>query len=135
MQRSLLPSLILAFPQVQFIIATHSPFMVSVVKDSSVYVLNSSNPNPGGLAGSKISSVKLDNLDKAGTAGDILRDALDVPVTLPDWTINEITAISNNFKLSELNKENIDALRKELDTAGLGSFYGDALKSIAENND
>lgn len=39
MQRSLMDDLLRAFPQVQFVIATHSPFMVSSVKDSNVYVL------------------------------------------------------------------------------------------------
>ena len=39
MQRTLLRRLVTAFPKAQFIVATHSPFMVSSVKDSNVYVL------------------------------------------------------------------------------------------------
>ena len=40
MQRELLSNLIKAFPQAQFVVVTHSPFMVSSVRDSSVFVLD-----------------------------------------------------------------------------------------------
>lgn len=39
MQRSILRRLSNAFPRAQFVVATHSPFVVSSVKDSFVYVL------------------------------------------------------------------------------------------------
>src|ERR1700684_3254096 len=39
LQRSLFVKLVEAFPLTQFIIATHSPFIVSGLKDSNVYVL------------------------------------------------------------------------------------------------
>ena len=38
MQRSILPDLIEAFPNVQFIVSTHSPLIVASVKDSNIYV-------------------------------------------------------------------------------------------------
>jgi hypothetical protein len=43
LQRSLFPNLIRAFPKVQFIAATHSPFVVSSLKNSNVYVLRYQN--------------------------------------------------------------------------------------------
>lgn len=39
MQRVVMSKLLQAFPNVQFIVATHSPFVVSSVKDSAVYAL------------------------------------------------------------------------------------------------
>lgn len=39
LQRTLLPNLLNAFPNVQFIIATHNPFVISSVDKSQVYVL------------------------------------------------------------------------------------------------
>lgn len=39
MQRSILPNLVKAFPSAQFIVTTHSPFVVNSVIDSSVYAL------------------------------------------------------------------------------------------------
>lgn len=43
MQRSLMGRLISTFPNVQFIVATHSPFIVSSVRDAHVYVLRYHN--------------------------------------------------------------------------------------------
>lgn len=40
LQKNFLGNLIKAFPKVQFIVATHNPFMISAVRDSNVYVLN-----------------------------------------------------------------------------------------------
>lgn len=40
LQRSLLPTLLNAFPGLTFIVATHSPFVVTAVPDSHVYVLD-----------------------------------------------------------------------------------------------
>ena len=86
MQRALLNRLISAFPNAQFIIATHSPFIVSSVKDSSVYVLgyNASAESSDSGVKARVSSLKLDRANKAGTASEILRDVLGVPVTLPE---------------------------------------------------
>ncbi|RZK30310.1 MAG: ATP-binding cassette domain-containing protein, partial [Hymenobacter sp.] len=95
MQRSLMRRLLKAFPQVQFIIATHSPFMVSSVKDSNVYVLQygrSSSPGTEveqhysvGQNASRVTSLQLTNVNKAASTSDILRDVLGVPATMPEW--------------------------------------------------
>ena len=81
------PRLLSAFPKVQFIVATHSPFIVSSVKDSAVYVLGYSPSDKVDETGinNRVSSLKLDKSNKAGTASEILRDVLGVPVTLPEW--------------------------------------------------
>lgn len=67
LQRTLLPTLSAAFPQVQFIVATHSPFMVSSMKDSAVYVLRYQDAeleieeSSGSIVGSRrVQSVRLD---------------------------------------------------------------------------
>ena len=39
MQKSFLPNVIAAFPSVQIIAVTHSPFIISALQDSAVYVL------------------------------------------------------------------------------------------------
>ena len=85
MQRTFLLNLMEAFPKSQFIVVTHSPFIVSSVKDSSVYVLNYIDvegiTEPGfdedqsirGLMGSRVDSEELDTVNRAGTAAQILR--------------------------------------------------------------
>jgi energy-coupling factor transporter ATP-binding protein EcfA2 len=131
MQRSILGSLLSAFPGAQFVIATHSPFVVSSVKDSNVYVLGYDKiPGENGQTRS-VHSVKLDQVNKAGSASEILRDVLGVPVTLPEWAEIEIKEISSEFSITNLNGDSIAALRHRLDSAGLGEYYPDALKLVA----
>jgi len=134
MQRSLVRKLLDAFPKAQFILATHSPFIVSSVKDSAVYVLKYDDVDGQVQTGisSRVSSMKLDNINKAGTASEILRDVLGIPVTLPEWAEAELHNISTQFKINNINAETISALRTQLNQAGLGEYYPDALKQIAE---
>ena len=54
LQKSFLGNLIRAFPNVQFIVATHNPFMITSQKDSNVYVLNYNEQH-------KVYSLKLQN--------------------------------------------------------------------------
>jgi energy-coupling factor transporter ATP-binding protein EcfA2 len=133
MQRALLTRLLSAFPNAQFIVATHSPFIVSSVKDSVVYVLGynpSDNVDETGI-NSRVSSLKLDNANKAGTASEILRDVLGVPVTLPEWAEDDLRRISGDFQIENLNSEGIVQLHQRLDEAGLGEYYPEALRQIA----
>ncbi len=134
MQRSLIRKLLEAFPNAQFIIATHSPFIVSSVKDSVVYVLRyDDNPATQAPGLRRVLSLKLDNTNKAGTASEILRDVLGVPITLPEWAEDDLRKITDNFQIASLNTETINQLRTQLDEAGLGEYYPDALKCIADN--
>jgi hypothetical protein len=134
MQRALLASLLSAFPSAQFVVATHSPFIVSSVRDSSVYVLRferSIGLDELGI-NSRVSSVKLDSANKAGTASEILRDVLGVPVTLPEWAEDDLRRISGEFQIESLSSADISRLRERLDQVGLGEYYPEALRRIAE---
>ena len=94
MQRTLMRRLLSTFPQAQFIIATHSPFMVSSVSDSNVYVLRYVSTQVDEVHGSeqimssdmsRVVSQKLDTVNKAGSASEILREVLGVKATIPEW--------------------------------------------------
>lgn len=133
MQRTLLARLLAAFPKAQFIVATHSPFVVSSVKDSTVYVLgysSTSQPNTPDV-NRTVSSLKLDHANKAGTASEILRDVLGVAVTLPEWAEDDLRRISAEFHIDTLNPANIQRLRARLNQEGLGEYYPEALHQIA----
>lgn len=134
MQRSLVQKFLSAFPKAQFIIATHSPFIVSSVKDSAVYVLKYDQVESQVQTGinSRVSSIKLDNVNKAGSASEILRDVLGIPVTLPEWAENELRSIASRFTIKEINPQNIEILRQQLNESGLGEYYPEALKQIVE---
>ncbi len=78
MQRSILPGLADAFPHARFIVATHSPFIVSSFRESGIYMLY---PNEKG----KIVSQKLEEANISGSANTILREILGVETTIPQW--------------------------------------------------
>lgn len=134
MQRSFLRRLADAFPQAQFIVATHSPFIVSSVKDSFVYALryDDSYDDTHTPMLRRISSLKLDTTNRAATAGEILREVLGVPVTLPEWAEDELQAIAKNFSIQTITTEAIESLRQQLEIAGLGEYYPDALRIVVD---
>lgn len=115
LQQSLLPNLLAAFPNVQFIVATHSPHMVTAVRDSNVYVLDFDEEG-------KVGSVLLDTVNKAGTANEILRNVLGLPFTTPLWAEKQYNEIVNKYEHREPTDENVEALEKELTDAGLSNF-------------
>lgn len=134
MQRSLLGRLVTAFPKAQFIVVTHSPFVVSSVKDSFVYALRYIEDQPTkneGFPERKVSSLKLDLNLKAATASEILRDVLGVPVTLPEWAEIDLKKITDEFCGKPITNENLDQLRSQLKNAGLSEYFPDALKIVA----
>ena len=78
MQRSLLNDFVKAFPNAQFIVVTHSPFIVSSIRESNVYALKYENfHDDEGKVIKKVVSHKLDLNTKAATANEILRNVLE----------------------------------------------------------
>lgn len=131
LQRTLLPNLIKSFPNVQFIVATHNPFVISSVNKSQVYILNYNDNN-------KVISNKLDQINKTGTANDILRDVLGIQSTIPIWADNKLQEIIKKYSSLEINRENISALRKELVHEGFDNIIPkiiiDVLEEGAQND-
>lgn len=137
MQRSILANLISAFPQAQFIVATHSPFIVSAVEDSYVYALKyfGSKQGPSGYPSTgqrRVRSIKLDQTRKAGSASEILREVLGVSVSIPDWAQKKIDLIVEKYSDREINTASLSELRDELRLAGFTEFYPDALSKLVK---
>ncbi|PZU81196.1 MAG: AAA family ATPase [Shinella sp.] len=142
MQRSLMGRLLDAFPQAQFIVATHSPFIVSSVKDSFVYVLRYEGADYREIQDvipettkSRIVSERLDTINKGGSANAILRDVLGVEATVPEWVVSDIRHIVEKFRRTEITKESLMALRKELGHLGFEDQYPAALAELTRQND
>jgi energy-coupling factor transporter ATP-binding protein EcfA2 len=112
MQRKLLPSFLEAFPNVQFTVSTHSPLVVSSVRDSSVYVLKFNEER-------KVESMQLDITNKAKDAIDILRDVLGVSFTMPVWVEEKLNEINEKYSKQEIDESTFASLRKELTEIGL----------------
>lgn len=137
MQRTILSNLISAFPNVQFIVATHSPFIVSAVEDSKVYALKymgavgqSGFPVRGPR---RVQSIALDEARKGGSAGEILREVLGVSVSMPDWAATKLQAIVEEFSKTEIVPATLKHLRARLSEAGFSEYYPDALERLVRN--
>jgi predicted ATP-dependent endonuclease of OLD family len=126
LQRELLPNLIKAFPWIRFIVSTHSPLMVGSVKNANVYVLKYNNAK-------KVTSFKLDILDKAKTATDILNEVLWVSFTMPIWAEEKLDEILKKFKKQSVEEMDFNQLRKELSDEWLWDFLPEAITRITNN--
>jgi hypothetical protein len=136
MQRSIVVNMKTAFPQAQFIVATHSPFIVSSVREAAVYVLQYNLPNPeehDQRFQRSVSSILLDQVARAGTASEILREALGVPITIPIWAENELKNITMEFSIDKLDAAAVEKLKARLAKAGLADFYSDAMQQVVAN--
>lgn len=78
MQRTLLPSLSLAFPDAKFVVATHSPFIVSSFRDANVYALFHGPANG-------VEAQQLTDKELSGSASSVLREILGLETTMPVW--------------------------------------------------
>ena len=115
LQRSVLPGLLYAFPQAQFIVSTHNPFVVTSVRDSNVIVLDFDNE--------KVKSTYLASVDRTATANQVLTDVLGVPFPAPLWVEDEIGNIVNSVRDQDLSTETLTEIRKRLNLAGLGAMF------------
>ena len=125
LQKTLLPDFIGAFPNVQFIIATHNPFMVSSVSDSNVYVLDYNMERP-----TRVVSTKLDLVNKAASSNDILREVLGLPHTKPVWVEKKIDALIEKYSSRELTKSDLVELRNEMKSLRLDHLFPETLSHI-----
>ncbi|GEO41883.1 hypothetical protein SAE02_60310 [Skermanella aerolata] len=140
MQRSLMPQIMNAFPQAQFIIATHSPFMVSSVRDSNVYVLRYAEHGNVALGGeqimptqsSRVISERLDTINKAGSASEILREVLGVRATIPQWVEEGLNIVVARYRQQPITQDTLKELRRELAKLGYGELYPDALATLTQ---
>ena len=103
MQREFLPALADAFPGAQFIVATHSPFVVSSVKSAKIYVFDVESSDDLHISSFDYSASKNVVVSKEinpkdrKSASNVLRDVLGVPVSMPIWAEEELDRILDDF--------------------------------------
>jgi hypothetical protein len=125
MQRAILPDLLNAFPDTQFIVSTHSPLIVGSVKDSNVYALRYNDAT-------KVSSEKLDLLEKAKTATEILDEVLGVPFTMPIWVETTLRGIIDKYSDQPITQDTFVKMRKDLSDLGLEGLMPLAIKDTLD---
>lgn len=123
MQKTLLPNFLQAFPNVQFIVASHNPFIISSVNDSNVYALVYNEEN-------KVTSELLDNFEKSGTANQILRQVLGIETTTPEWVDNRLDQVLNKYSSTGITPENIQRFKNELTEIGLDKYINQAVVEL-----
>jgi predicted ATPase len=124
LQRTLLPGLVEAFPQVQFIVATHNPFVVTSVPDSHVVVLD--------FVDGRVESTQLkgEAVDRSATVNQVLADVLGVPFPAPLWVELELNRIVESVQGKELTAEVLAGLRSELNAVGMGSLFPEVIDRV-----
>ncbi|MFA5248154.1 MAG: AAA family ATPase [Patescibacteria group bacterium] len=128
-QRSVLPNLIEAFSNVSFIISTHSPLIVGSVRDSEVYVLRFNKER-------KVVSQKIDLINKAKTASEILDEVLGVSFTMPIWAEDSLNNIVSKYINNNITEESFIKMREDLSNIGLEKFMPQAISNLLkEKND
>ena len=122
LQRSVLPGLLSAFPQAQFIVSTHNPFVVTSVRDSNVIVLD--------FIDGRVKSTKLQDVDRSATANQVLTDVLGVPFPVPLWVEDEVEKIVNSVRDKDLTTELLSTLRAQLNSIGLGHLFPEVIDRL-----
>ncbi len=128
-----------AFPNTQIIVVTHSPFIISAMRDSFVYVLRYEDTDVAsdgddqsikGMMGSRVYAEQLDTVNKAGTASEILRDVLGITTTIPDWAEDRVEQIVADYQGWPMNKDTVAAIYAQLEREGLAASYPTVLASL-----
>lgn len=134
LQREFLALIVNAFTTVQFIVVTHSPFIISSVKDSLVYALRFkelADENVNGEDGYyAVTSTQIDLNKSAGTAAQILDDVLGVSVTMPIWAEQKLRNIVDDFNKHSVDENAMIRLREELEAEGLSEFLPQAITRL-----
>lgn len=128
LQRTFLGNLIKAFPNVQFIVATHNPFMITAEKDSNVFVLDYNDQH-------KVCSCQLDYINRAGTSNIILREVLGIDSTMPIWAEKTLEAIVSKYSKAELTNATLAELKQELSNIGLADYIPISIARVVEGGD
>jgi predicted ATPase len=125
LQARLLPNLIRAFPNAQFIIATHNPLIISSEPDSSIFALSYNEDR-------RVVSQVLDLTDKAGSANDILTNVLGLPYTMPIWAATRLEGVIETFRAKAITSDSVIELRAQLESLGLSTWLPSTLADIIQ---
>ncbi|WP_225744456.1 AAA family ATPase [Marinilactibacillus sp. Marseille-P9653] len=125
MQREILPNLCKAFPNVQFIISTHSPEVVTSIEESYIYILSHNEDK-------KVTVQKIEDYqyDLTMPNEDVLYNVLGVSTNLPKWAEYKFASILNKYKNMELSNEDFLELQKDMKKENIESLLSDLVFSI-----
>lgn len=123
LQRTVLGSLLSAFPNVQFICASHNPFIVTSVPDSHIYALRYGTDH-------RVYSDFLSVVDRTGSSNEVLRDVLGLPSSSPAWVDQHLKDIESSLSDRPITQDLLAELRQRLTEAGLDRFVPSSLAAL-----
>jgi predicted ATPase len=126
LQRTVLGTLLKAFPHIQFICATHNPFIVTSVPESNVYALRYGEDH-------RVVSEFLSSADRSGSSNEVLRDVLGMPSSSPTWVEEQLRNVEADLGARELTAELIDELQQRLKLVGLERYVPSTLAKLAKD--
>ena len=124
LQRTVLGTFLSAFPKIQFICATHNPFIVTSVVESNTYALRYGDDH-------RVSSQILTSVDRSGSSNEVLRDVLGMPSSSPKWVETSLRDIDMALASQELTPQLVSDLRDRLTAVGLERFIPASLARLA----
>ena len=127
LQRLMLPKLIAAFPNVKFVVSTHSPLMVNSVRDSYVYALKYEND--------EVVSLKLDLQHNAKSSSQILDEVLGVAFNMPVWAESIVDGLVSKISGGDISEQSFKLLRHDLADAGLGNLVPEAIEKLVKEKE
>ena len=125
LQRTVLATLLRAFPHVQFICASHNPFIVTSVPESNVYALRYGDDH-------RVRSELLGSADRSGSSNEVLRDVLGLPSSSPTWVEKKLGEVEAELRSKELTQALVNELEARLKAEGLERFVPISLSRLVE---
>src|SRR3954447_21350102 len=111
--------------------------MVSSVRDSNVYVFrflkDETLPKESTRPPLQVESTKLDTVNRAGSANEILREVLGVETTIPEWVEDNLKQIVETYRSHPLTAESLKRLRTELQGLGYDELFSNALSALTDD--
>jgi hypothetical protein len=124
MQQTLVTALVNHFENAQFIISTHSPFVVNCWPECKVYALRFVNE--------RVSSQLLNSSSLTSTPDEILKEVLGLPFTMPIWAANRLEPIVEKYSEQIMTARLYRSLSSELADAGLNELMPETLEIISK---
>jgi hypothetical protein len=125
MQKSLLPSLLEAFPGISFVVATHSPFIVTSVRESRIFSLK---PGEDGVVSQEVRVSSL-----SSTSDRILLTVLGLDSTLPNWAEFELQSAVDAVPVHP-SADDLREFRNRLESLGLSDQFPNAVESLMDGS-
>lgn len=126
LQKKILPFLIKSFPEIQFIVSTHSPFVITSTKDTVVYDISSGEFFEDDLSHYSYEAV-IKGLFHVNPQSDHLKTEIQTISTI-------LNSDPNNYEKLRETLKNITPYAKQLDVESK-SFYFKALNHLLDNQE